>query len=276
MAEPPSSVADHYARGGLLTRVLAALRDAGIDLDNLRAEDVYPLDQLHGRGLLATREHGERTGITSAMHVLDLGCGVGGAARYLAQEIGCRVTGIDLTAEFIAVARELTARCGLAEKAAFEQADALDLPFEEGTFDHVWSHNVTMNIADKTAFAAEAARVLRQGARLSLAELARGPAGEPTFPLPWAREPAHSFMATPAEMREALEAGGLRVIEQIDDTETSLASAREAAARAGQEPPPPLGPYLIMGDDLPARASNVSQARIEGRIVDQFIIAEKP
>ena len=276
MAEPPSSVEDHYTRGGLLTRVLAALRDAGIDPDNLRAEDVYPLDQLHGRGLLATREHGERAGITSAMHVLDLGCGVGGAARYLAHEIGCRVTGIDLTAEFIAVARELTARCGLAGQAAFEQADALDLPFADAAFDHVWCHNVTMNIADKTAFAAEAARVLKPGARLSLAEVAKGEAGEPAFPLPWARDPAHSFLATPAGMRAALEAGGLRVIEQIDDTEAFLAYVRERSARAATEPPDPLGPDVVMGDDFPVRRENSTQAVTAGRIVDQFFIAERP
>lgn len=276
MAEPSSTVEDHYTQGGLLKRVLAALRDAGIDPDHMRVDDLYPLDQLHSRGIAVTRDHGDRAGITPGMHVLDLGCGVGGAARYLAQDRACRVTGIDLTEEFITVARELTARCGLSEKAAFEQADALDLPFESATFDHAWSHNVTMNIADKIGFAAEAARVLKPGARLSLAELAKGPAGEPPFPLPWARDPAHSFLATPAEMRDALEGGGLRVIEQIDDTEIYLASAREAAARAAQEPRPPLGPFLVMGDDLPERSSNVSQARIEGRIVDQFFIAEKP
>ena len=276
MAEPSSSVADHYTHGDLLARVLAALREAGIDPDNLRADDLYPLDQLHSRGIAATRDHGERAGITPGKHVLDLGCGVGGAARYLAQECGCRVTGIDLTEEFIAVARELTARCGLTGQVAFEQADALDLPFEDASFDHAWSHNVTMNIADKIGFAAEARRVLRSGSRLSLAELAKGPAGEPSFPLPWARDPSQSFMATPAEMRKALEAGGLRVVEQIDDTEVYLAFAREMAERSGQEPRPPLGPFLVMGDDLPARAKNVAQARIEGRIVDQFIIAERP
>ena len=69
------------------------------------------------------------------MYVLDLGCGLGGASRYLAAECSCRVAAIDLTAKFVEAARILTARCGLAERMEFRQANALDLPFQDGTFD---------------------------------------------------------------------------------------------------------------------------------------------
>lgn len=76
-------------------------------------------------------------GLRTGMHVLDVGSGLGGPARTLAVEYGCRVTGLDLTEEFCRVAIMLTARVGLQEHTAFRHGSALDLPFEEATFDAV-------------------------------------------------------------------------------------------------------------------------------------------
>ena len=275
MGDSARSVQDHYGLDGLLQRVLAALAAAGIDPDHPSVEDLQAIDQLHTGGLAATKEHGARAGIAPDMHVLDLGCGVGGSARYLAENVVCRVTGIDLTKEFVDVARQLTARCRLADKVTFEQADALDLPFEGESFDHVWSHNVTMNIADKTGLAAEVARVLRRGGRWTSAEIAKGPAGDPEFPLPWARHPRDSFLVSPDQLCAALEAGGLRVVERIDDTEVYNALAQQAQARDRQGPPQGIGIDVVLGDDLPARARNMTEARAEGKIVHPFVIAEK-
>ena len=275
MGDSAKSVQDHYALDGLLQRVLAALAAAGIDPDHPSVEDLQAIDQLHTGGLAATKEHGARAGIASDMHVLDLGCGIGGSARYLAENVVCRVTGIDLTKEFVDVARELTARCRLADKVTFGQADALDLPFENESFDHVWSHNVIMNIADKAGLAAEVARVLRCGGQWTMAEIAKGPAGDPKFPLPWARDPRDSFLVAPDQLGAALEAGGLRVVEQIDDTTVYDALAQQTQARDRQGPLEGLGIHLVLGDDLPTRARNMTKARAARRIVHQFLIAEK-
>ena len=138
---------------------------------------MWPFDQLHSRGIVATREHAEHAGIRPGMYVLDLGCGLGGASRYLAAECVCRVAAIDLTPNFVEAARILTARCGLAERIEFHQANALAVPFENNTFDHVWSYAVTMNIADKEGLGREVARVLKPGGRFSCNEIARDPAG---------------------------------------------------------------------------------------------------
>jgi ubiquinone/menaquinone biosynthesis C-methylase UbiE len=106
---------------------------------------------------------------------LELGCGLGGSSRYLAAECSCRVAAIDLTPNFVEAARVLTARCGLSERIEFQQANALALPFEDGTFDHVWSYAVTMNmnIADKEGLGREVARLLKPGGRFSCNEIAR-------------------------------------------------------------------------------------------------------
>jgi ubiquinone/menaquinone biosynthesis C-methylase UbiE len=195
------------------------------------------------------------------MYVLDLGCGLGGASRYLAADCGCRVAAIDLTPNFVEAARILTARCGLAERIEFRQANALALPFEDSSFDHVWSYAVTMNIADKEGLGRQVARVLKPGGRFSCNEIARGSGGAPVFALPWADNEVSSFLVSPAEMRAALEASGLAIIEQVDLTASRL-------GEAGRRP-------VAEHDDFPLRLHNLQSCLADGRLAAQFILAEK-
>ena len=276
MTNGTDAVRQRYAMKGILDRVIAFLRERSIDPEHPTYQDFFPFDQLHGRGIEATREHIERAGINSSMQVMDLGCGVGGCSRVIAAICGCRVTGIDLTQQFIEVARELTRRCGMADRIEFRQADALDLPFAEGTFDHVWCHNVTMNIQDKRKLASEVARVLKRGGRFSCSEVGQGPGGALIFPLPWATDASASFLVTPAMMRQALEEGGLRVSEEIDLSDAIIAFLGEMRARAERGDPPLNAHHVIMGDDIGERIKNVSRCAMEKRVVEHFILAEKP
>lgn len=269
-------VRQRYATSGILDRVIAFLLERGIDPERPTYQDFCPFDQLHGRGIEATREHIERAGINSSMHVLDLGCGVGGCSRVIAATCGCRVTAIDLTPQFIEVARELTRRCGMADRIEFRQADALDLPFAEGTFDHVWCHNVTMNIQDKRKLASEVARVLKRGGGFSCCEVGQGPGGALIFPLPWATDESASFLVTPVMMRQALEEGGLRISEETDLSDAGIAFMREMRARAERGDPPLNAVHVIMGEDIGERIRNVGRCAMEKRVVEHFILAEKP
>ena len=196
MTKDTDAVRERYAISGILDRVNAFLLKRGIDPEHPTYQELFSCDQLHGRGIEATRDHIERGGINSSMQVLDLGCGVGGCSRAIAATCGCRVTGIDLTPQFIEVARELTRRCRMADRIEFRQADALDLPFADGTFDHVWCHNVTMNIQDKRKLASEVARVLKRGGRFSCSELGQGPGDALIFPLTWATDASASFLVS--------------------------------------------------------------------------------
>jgi len=117
-----SQVQHHYGRSDLLDRIEARLRAANIDPQKLRPEDLHPFGQLHGGGIIATKEHASRVGLQAGMHVLDLGCGLGGSSRYLAAACGCNVSAIDLTPEFVELARLLTMRCGLSEKSTTAKA----------------------------------------------------------------------------------------------------------------------------------------------------------
>jgi ubiquinone/menaquinone biosynthesis C-methylase UbiE len=197
MADLEAVVQRYYGDRPLMPRIDDALRAAGVDPEKPSYRDLWPFDQLHSGGIAATRGHAERARIKADMYVLDLGCGLGGASRYLAGECGCRVTAIDLTPNFVEVARILTDRCGLSDRVDIRQANALALPFQAGIFDHVWAYAVTMNIADKEGLAREVARVLKSGGRFSCNEIARGSGGQSfrcrgrpmrclvSLPVPW-------------------------------------------------------------------------------------------
>jgi len=275
MDDVSSTIQEHYSQGTLMARILSYLADKGFDMDNLKPENLYNIDQLHGRGIASTIEHIKFSEIKPAMHILDLGCGIGGSSRFLASTSEYRVTGIDLTQEFIDVAQDLTRRCALNRSITFQQGNALDLPFADARFDHVWCHNVTMNIEDKVALASEIARVLKPGGRFSCAEVGLGRYGVPEFPLPWARQPSSSFLVTPDDMCAALETGGLRVIKRHNDTEITLAALREVRARAQRGELPLQANQIVLGNDFPDRARNAQRMTIDGRLVTHVVMAEK-
>ena len=234
-----TDVSGHYTSGDLLTRLEARLCEDGFDPARPTFEALAPYDHFHGRGLEATEDIANRLPVSGTDHVLDVGSGLGGPARYMAQRFGCRVSGVDLTAEFCDVARHLTSLLGLEERVSFERCDALSMPYRDTAFDGAYSMNVTMNIADKRALYREIHRVLKPGAWLGLSEVVQGPGGEPDYPTPWARTASASFLATADETRANLAASGFAIESLRDTTQASFAWAARARAvvEAGGKPP---------------------------------------
>jgi ubiquinone/menaquinone biosynthesis C-methylase UbiE len=261
---PDNPVETHYTSNDLGETILAALQAAGRNLDQLTPDDLAPIDEFHGGQRAATIRLAELVGFTGNERVLDVGSGLGGPSRYLAWRYGCRVSGVDLTAEFVRVAQMLTEKTGLVDRVDYRQGSALALPFDDVTFDIVWSQNVAMNIADRERLYTELRRVLKPGGKLALQEVAAGPGGPPHFPVQWAREPAISFLLTPEATRTKLEAAGLRVLVWQDTTEATLVSAR-ARARRAESTLPPLGTHLILGSDWQEMAHNSARNLEEQR-----------
>jgi ubiquinone/menaquinone biosynthesis C-methylase UbiE len=261
-------VSAHYTSGTLLERLRAQLAAEGVDPDHPTIAQLAPFDHFHGRGLEATQELAGAVAVSASDHILDVGSGIGGPARYFADRFGCRVTGIDLTAEFCEVARALTRAVGLADRVVFEQGNALKMPFADASFDAAYSMNVSMNIADKRGFYGEIARVLRPGAWLVLAEIAQGPGGAPAYPTPWARTAATSFLATPAATRQALEAAGFAIVASRETTQEALAFTARSRAMVERGEKPPLRSIRLIHGDLAAEiTANGARALAQARII---------
>ena len=256
-------IREHYGAIGFTDRIKAALTTITPEDQVVTVAQLAPLDQFHTRGILATAELAGAARLDVSTRVLDLGCGIGGPARYLAATFGCRVTGVDLISpSFIDAATYLTARCGLSDRVTFQVGDALHLPFDDASFDAVFLQHVAMNIADRTALYREMRRILVPGGRFATYDLVIR-VGNPVYPAPWARDASVSFLLTESETRTALEEAGYKAILCRDDTEVALDWFKTVLAAQGQTRPN-LG--LVMGPDFPAMASNLARNLRENRL----------
>lgn len=259
---------DYWGREDLGQTILDVLTAAGLNLDALTIDDLAPVDQFHGGGKAATVRLAHLAGVAPGMRVLDVGSGLGGPARTLAVEFGCHVTGIDLTASYVQVAAMLTARLGLGDHVTHHLGNAVDLPFDAGLFDVVWTQNSGMNIAAKEHLYTGFHRVLRPGGLLVLQEPMAGPVQPPIFPLMWARDATTSFVRTPTEMRALIEAVGFRV-RVWDDVPAETSGASTPAAG-------PTIQALVMGERLAEITHNDRRNREEGRLVRVQAVFDRP
>lgn len=257
----------HYTPAGEpMARVLAAFRATGKDPRALSLDDLAPLDEFHSRGRKATCELGDKLGVGAQERVLDLACGIGGPARWLASQAGCRVFGLDLVPAYCRVAKLLTTGTGLAERVCFQAGDATALPYTDAAFDVVWMQHASMNVRDKPRLFGEIARVLRPGGRLGLYEVAAGTGGDVRFPVPWAHDASISFLASPAALRRGCEEAGFEVVAWDDGTREAQQWFETMVSRMRVTHPSPLGLHLLLGPEMRAMSTNMARNLAENRV----------
>ena len=271
MAERTEDVQAHWTRSGVLARIDAALTELGQDPQNLNPEILATLEHLHSGGFATTRDQAKRVSITDESRVLDVGCGIGGPARYLAHTYGCRVDGIDLTSELVETGRVLTERCKLADRVVLQVGNALELPYPDQTFDVGWCQNVTMNIPDKAGFLAGVYRVLKRGGLFTATEYSVGPGGDIIFPVPWAYDASINFLEPADVMRTQYHMAGFRILEWMNYSDNAIQHYERMLSA-----PPKLTGRLIFGDDAPERQGNSQRNLIERRSIFWMITAEHP
>src|SRR3990172_5702182 len=238
----------HYESGRLAERLRAALMELGKNPDAPTLDDLGSLDQFHTGGRAATRELARAAALKPETRVLDVGGGMGGPARTLAEEFGCLVTVLEPNDEFREVGEWLTAVTRLSERVFFKSGDALDIPFEDETFDCVWTQNSSMNIEDKEQLYREFHRVLRAGGRLALQEIMAGPLSPAHYPTAWATDSSMSFLRPPDECRSLLTGVGFRELEWTNFSETGSVPGQQAPQPATTTPEPSVG-VIVFGEE---------------------------
>lgn len=269
-------VAAHYRRPDLVSVIRAGLVALGKSPDNVTPEDLAPAEEFHIGGRQATREVLDQLRLKTGWHVLDIGSGIGGPARFAAHEYGVRVTGIDLTADYVETATTLTQWVGLSDRANFRQGSATSLPFTQGSFDAAYMLHVGMNIDDKEALCREAARVLRPGAQFAIYDVMRLGEGAVTYPVPWAAHEGLSSLAAPDAYKEALQLAGFELLAERNRRQFAIEffdNMRAKNEAAGG--PPPLGAHLVMGNRGPVMIGNLVAALKAGTIGPVELIARK-
>ena len=271
-----ANVADHYANSGLVAAIRDGLTRLGKTESTVTAEDLAPVDEFHIGGRASTSDLARQLGLTAEDHVLDVGCGLGGAARQIAGQYGCRVTGIDLTQDYVEAGNVLSGWLSLSDRVRLQQGNALALPFADGSFTAAYMLHVGMNIADKQTLFAGVARVLRAGARFGVYDVMRTGDGEFTYPLPWAANADANAIARPQHYRDALAAAGFEILSERECRDVAVAYfGRQRAQMSAAGGPPPLGVHTLMGTRRPELVRNMTDNITAGRIAPVEIIARK-
>jgi ubiquinone/menaquinone biosynthesis C-methylase UbiE len=268
------SVAWHYTHGSLQAAIFEALEASGKGIDRLAPDDLAAVDEFHIGGRQATVDFAIQLGVGPSLHLLDIGCGLGGASRYFAHERGCRVTGVDLTKEYVLTAETLSERVGLGHQVSYRQGSALALPFDLGSFDGAYMLHVGMNIEDKGKLFSEARRVLKLGGIFGIYDVMReGGDGDLQFPVPWAVSPETSFVESAATYQQLLEGADFSVQSVRSRREFAIEFFNQMRAQAAQSGgPPALGLHILMGASAPQKVGNMVDNLERGLIAPTEII----
>ena len=266
-----ADVVGHYHKAGLYSLILAGLGQAGLTQPTPR--DLSAVDEFHIGGVEATRFVSEALPPPAAGRLLDIGCGIGGPARFIAAETGCDVTGIDLTKSFVETGNHLSRLVGLDGQVTLQTGNALALPFAENEFDAAYMIHVGMNISEKTQLISEAARVIMPGGRFIIYDVMQMQDRALTYPLPWAENETANAVSSPAIYLDAMEKAELVFTPLQNKHDFALQFFDRMAKKGAEKQPPALGLHLVMGVTTPQKIQNIHHQIKQGVLAPIVITA---
>lgn len=250
------NIENHYLKEGLYEDIVHRLKEQNISLDNVKRSDISGADEFHVRGAIVSKELANSINL-NGLNVLDVGCGLGGPCRLLADEYNCQATGIDLSNEYIRTANKLSELVNLNNKTTFIQGNATELPFEDNSFDVVWTQHVQMNIPKKKKFYSEINRVLKSGGYFLFYDILKKGNGEVNYPMPWASDSNLSFLFKSEEMNSLLEELGLTKKQSTNQTQAGIDFFDALVARLKELGPPKMGLNVLMGETTKPKLMNL-------------------
>ena len=269
------SIENFWTRGDIFSRVHHAMSEAGLINKELNIEDLFPIDQYHARGIAATVDLGKRMPISKNQKIIDIGCGLGGPARYYAKEFKCFITGIDITPSFIEIGNEFNKLTSMSDNIQLLVGNGEILDFKNETFDGAYSQHVTMNISDRKKFFSEAFRVLKKDSFFAFTEHGLGPEGNPIFPLPWADSSEMSFLLPPETTISILKDIGFFDIKIIETADKYISGYEKLIGLKSTNKKPILGIHVIGGESMNERSTNSMQSIKENRTLPFEIVCKK-
>jgi len=269
------SVSAHYSHGQLLERIRRGVEAIGKTAATVTVDELAPVDEFHIGGRQASEDFISQLDLSADDHALDVGCGIGGTSRFVANRFGCRVTGIDLTPEFVSTGQTLCDWVGLSGQVELHQGDATAMPFTDESFDAAFMLHVGMNIANKGDLFAEVYRLIKPGAFFGVYDVMKTSDETLTYPVPWSSVPGTSALSTLEQYTEALAQTGFDIIKIRDRREFAaefFAETRRRMKQAGGAPP--LGVHIAMGESAPVKISNMVENIAAGRVspIEIFVI----
>ena len=270
------SVSEHYLHGNLLNAIEKALLALGKTIDTVTIKDLAAVDEFHIGGRLATDHLFKQLNFSNPSYLLDVGCGLGGAARYVASKHKHNVAGIDLTPEYIETGNTLCTWLNLDGYVSLDQGSALSMPYQDNSFDGGYMLNVGMNIDDKASLFTEIFRVLKPGAVFGIYDVMRQKDGELTYPVPWATDSSTSKLSTPEQYIQALEQAGFEISQENNRHDFSLNFFQQLRVKTdANEGPPPLGLHILMQESTAKKVGNMIDNIKKGLIAPVEIITLK-
>jgi ubiquinone/menaquinone biosynthesis C-methylase UbiE len=270
------TVSDHYNHGDLINAIEAALPALGKDTQSVTIQDLAAVDEFHIGSRLATDHLLEQLNFSDQDHILDVGCGLGGAARYVASKYQNQVSGIDLNTEFVETGKALCRWLNLASHVSLEQGSALTMPYTEKQFDGAYMLHVGMNIADKLALFNEVNRVLKPGAYFGVYDIMQCSDGVMAYPVPWAATEQTSKLATSEQYQAALKSAGFKVFAVENRRDFALDFFKQRALENKENGgPPPLGLHTLMQQSTALKIPNMVANISNNLITPVEIIAVK-
>ena len=270
------AISDHWGKGDVYSRILEAMKLAGIDPGSVTIEQLAPVDHFHARGFPATVELADALPIKDGDRLVDIGCGIGGPARYLAKRFKCHVEGIDITAPFVDAANKLTALVGMEDEVKFRHGDGQKLPYDDEEFDGGYTQHVTMNVPDRNVFFAESFRVLKPGAFFALTEHGLGEVGDPHHPVPWSEDGSGAYLMRPEDTVALLRNAGFRDIDVTDTGEKYLQGYKAVIKLVEDGDAPVFGTHILLGKQAPQIVRNAARNIEERRTHPVQIVCFKP
>lgn len=263
--EYEEAINDQYGQSNLGTKILSILESKGIKKQKLIEEALAPIEELHLRGRSSTIELAQEVGLTEKMNVFDIGCGIGGSARTLVSKFGCNVTGIDICDDFCRAADLINGRLGYTDNIEIRHGNALDMPFNNSSFDAIFIQHVLMNIKNKERLISEIFRLLRPKGRLALNTICKGSVNPVHFPVIWANNPSISYLLPQNDLRQLFGDCGFKEILWRDDTKRVLEEIQTMRSKPHYNKPRPISLDLII-PDARRKWKNIVRNLKEGRI----------